>query len=97
MRFRAIWLAVIAMLLAAPCYALDPRDLEDCDQSADWDRKIAGCTKLLSAGWTVKEDFARALADLDIAIGLNPKNPATFSARGVATVARIRQVDAGPQ
>ncbi len=48
MRFRAVWLAVIAMLLATPCYALDQRDLKNCDQSADWDRKVAGCTKLLS-------------------------------------------------
>jgi tetratricopeptide (TPR) repeat protein len=48
MRFGAIWLAVVAMFLAAPCYALDQRDIKNCDQSADWDRKIAGCTKLLT-------------------------------------------------
>jgi tetratricopeptide (TPR) repeat protein len=48
MRFGAIWLAVVAMFLAAPCYALDQRDIKNCDQSADWDRKIAGCTKLLA-------------------------------------------------
>jgi tetratricopeptide (TPR) repeat protein len=48
MRFGAIWLAVVAMLSAAPAYALDQRDLKNCDQSADWDRKIAGCTKLLT-------------------------------------------------
>jgi tetratricopeptide (TPR) repeat protein len=48
MRFGAIWLAVIAMSSVAPCYALDQRDIKSCDQSADWDRKIAGCTKLLA-------------------------------------------------
>ena len=48
MQFRAFWLAVIATLLAAPCYALDQRDLKNCDQSVDWDLKISGCTKLLS-------------------------------------------------
>jgi tetratricopeptide (TPR) repeat protein len=49
MRFGAIWLAVVAMLsVVAPCYALDQRDLKNCDQSVDWDRKIAGCTKLLA-------------------------------------------------
>jgi tetratricopeptide (TPR) repeat protein len=48
MRFGAIWFAVVAMLSAAPCYAFDQRDLKNCDQSADWDRKVAGCTKLLA-------------------------------------------------
>jgi len=48
MRFGAIWLAVVATFLVAPCYALDQRDIKNCDQSADWDRKIAGCTKLLT-------------------------------------------------
>ena len=44
----AIWLAAFAMLSAMPCYAFDQRDLKSCDQSVDWDRKIAGCTKLLA-------------------------------------------------
>jgi tetratricopeptide (TPR) repeat protein len=48
MRFGAIWLAVVGMLSAVPCHALDQRDLKNCDQSADWDRKVAGCTKLLA-------------------------------------------------
>jgi uncharacterized caspase-like protein len=41
MRFGAIWLAVVAMFLAAPCYALDQRDIKNCDQSADWDNPFA--------------------------------------------------------
>jgi tetratricopeptide (TPR) repeat protein len=49
MRFGTVLLAVVAMVSAVPCYALDQRDLKSCDQSADWDRKIAGCTKLLAA------------------------------------------------
>lgn len=48
MRFGAMWLAVLAILAAAPCYAADQRDLKSCDQSVDWDRKVAGCTKLLA-------------------------------------------------
>jgi tetratricopeptide (TPR) repeat protein len=48
MRIGAIWLAIVTVFLTAPCYALDQRDLKNCDQSADWDRKIAGCTKLLT-------------------------------------------------
>jgi tetratricopeptide (TPR) repeat protein len=48
MRIGAIWLAIVTVFLTAPCHALDQRDLKNCDQSADWDRKIAGCTKLLT-------------------------------------------------
>jgi tetratricopeptide (TPR) repeat protein len=47
-RFGAIWLAIVAIFLAVPCYALDQHDVKSCDQSVDWDRKIAGCTKLLT-------------------------------------------------
>src|ERR1700722_16145941 len=48
MRIGAIWLAIVTVFLTAPCHALDQRDLKNCDQSADWDRKVAGCTKLLA-------------------------------------------------
>jgi tetratricopeptide (TPR) repeat protein len=48
MRFGPIRLAVVAMLSIGPCFAFDQRDLKNCDQSADWDRKVAGCTKLLA-------------------------------------------------
>ena len=48
MRFGVIWLAAVAMLSAVPCHAFDQRDLKNCDQSADWDRKVAGCTRLLA-------------------------------------------------
>ena len=48
MRIGAIWLAIVTVFLTAPCHALDQRDLKNCDQSADWDRKISGCTKLLT-------------------------------------------------
>src|ERR1700735_1768454 len=48
MRFGAILLAVVTIFLAPRSYALDQRDLKNCDQSTDWDRKIAGCTKLLA-------------------------------------------------
>jgi tetratricopeptide (TPR) repeat protein len=48
MRFGAILLAVVTLFLATPSYALDQRDIKNCDQSVDWDRKIAGCTKLLT-------------------------------------------------
>jgi tetratricopeptide (TPR) repeat protein len=106
MRFRAILLAVIATLLAGPSYALDQRDLKNCDQSADWDLKVAGCTKLLSekqrfpaaalsiiytargTGWTVKEDFTRAMADFDEALRLNPRNLAALSNRAATLVLR---------
>jgi len=44
MRFGAILLAVVTMFLATPSFALDQRDIKNCDQSVDWDRKIAGCT-----------------------------------------------------
>jgi len=48
MRFWTVLLAAVATLFAVPSHALDQRDLKNCDQSADWDRKIAGCTKLLT-------------------------------------------------
>jgi tetratricopeptide (TPR) repeat protein len=47
MRFGAIWFFAVSILATAPCYAFDQRDLKSCDQSVDWDRKVAGCTKLL--------------------------------------------------
>jgi tetratricopeptide (TPR) repeat protein len=48
MRFGAILLVVVTAFLATSSHALDQRDIKNCDQSADWDRKIAGCTKLLT-------------------------------------------------
>ena len=39
-------------------------------------------------GWTVKEDFARAMADFDEALRLNPKNLAALSNRAATLVLR---------
>jgi tetratricopeptide (TPR) repeat protein len=43
----AIALSAVAVIAAAPSHALDQRDFKNCDQSVDWDLKIAGCTKML--------------------------------------------------
>jgi tetratricopeptide (TPR) repeat protein len=48
MRSGTILLAVVTVFLTFPCQAFDQRDLKSCDQSVDWDRKVAGCTKLLA-------------------------------------------------
>jgi tetratricopeptide (TPR) repeat protein len=48
MRSGVILLAVATILLATPCRAFDQRDIKSCDQGIDWDRKVAGCTKLLA-------------------------------------------------
>ena len=55
MRSKLMLLAVAAMLAAVPhhvAFALDQRDVQrdlaSCDQSADWDRKVAGCSKVLA-------------------------------------------------
>jgi tetratricopeptide (TPR) repeat protein len=105
MRCGAKWLAVVAMLSAVPCYGFDQRDLKNCDQSADWDRKVAGCTRLLTeprfppaalstiyaargTGWAAKDDFARAIADFDESLRLNPKNSVALINRGAAWLLR---------
>jgi tetratricopeptide (TPR) repeat protein len=43
----AVALSYGLVVAAAPSFALDQRDFKNCDQSVDWDLKIAGCTKML--------------------------------------------------
>lgn len=41
--------AVLAWPVSRPANALDQRDMEDCSQSVDADRRISGCTRVLEA------------------------------------------------
>src|ERR1700710_2803375 len=43
----AVALCCGLVVAAAPAFAVDQRDFKNCDQSVDWDLKIAGCTKML--------------------------------------------------
>ena len=43
----AVALSAVPVIAAAPSHALEQRDFKNCDQSANWDLKIAGCTKML--------------------------------------------------
>ncbi|WP_213742173.1 caspase family protein [Bradyrhizobium sp. dw_411] len=46
-RLFAVALSYGLVVAAVPSFALDQRDFKNCDQSVDWDLKIAGCTKML--------------------------------------------------
>jgi tetratricopeptide (TPR) repeat protein len=48
MRFAPILLSILTLLFAVQAAALDQRDAKGCDQNADFDLKIASCTRLLA-------------------------------------------------
>ena len=45
-RLFAVVLSYGLVVAAASSFALDQRDFKNCDQSIDWELKIAGCTKM---------------------------------------------------
>jgi PQQ-dependent catabolism-associated CXXCW motif protein len=75
---------------------------KDCDEAVDLDRMIAGCNLSLKAKLSVKDraivyanrgsaylakgELAKALADYDAAVNLNPKDWETYANRGRAYV-----------
>ncbi len=99
MRLGCIFAVVIAVALsAAPALATSQQDSADCDQGADVDRSIAGCTRVLKdpksnkkavyynrgKAYVAKGDFDRAIADYNELIRLVHKQPLVFNARGFA-------------
>ena len=74
--------------------------IDDCNQSADIERQIDGCTQFLQLdpfsphvalaygrrgeAYVHKGDFARAIADFDQAIALDPKDADAYYNRGWA-------------
>jgi serine/threonine protein kinase/Tfp pilus assembly protein PilF len=80
-------------------------DLADCRQGADHDRRIRGCTALINARSNLAEAYhnraiahyakkndLQALADIEEAIKINPRDPIYYANRGVARVS-LRQYD----
>lgn len=77
--------------------------IEDCNQGADHDRTIRGCSAVIGGkqkgkvsaayynrglAWSGKGDYDRALADYDQAIRINPKDADTYHSRGNAKYAK---------
>lgn len=74
--------------------------VEDCNQGADLDRRVKGCTAIIMGeqkvvdltviynnrgiAWSGKGDKDRAIADYDQAIKLNPNNANIYNNRGIA-------------
>jgi hypothetical protein len=50
MIWRCLFLALALLLLLAPPVRAADKAWEDCGQTADQDRKIAGCTAVLARG-----------------------------------------------
>jgi lipoprotein NlpI len=44
---HALGMSLVAIVLAWPAHAAGPRDYDDCHQSNDQNRRIAGCTRIL--------------------------------------------------
>jgi tetratricopeptide (TPR) repeat protein len=108
MVIKRISLTVVALCLicgsmggpATPAMAAIQKDLQDCNQAADPDRQIAGCTRAIAfpparnirsnllnnraIAWVSKGDYDRAFADYDEAIRLDPKNAFLHDSRGSA-------------
>src|SRR5215831_15334880 len=92
-------MSLSAALLATRVYASAPDNpmqdkLDDCRQTKDLNRAIAGCSEVIRAGskdanvyvnrayaYILKSDYDNALADCEQAIRLNPKEAAAFRHR----------------
>jgi tetratricopeptide (TPR) repeat protein len=94
-------IALSLVLLASPAVADDGKD---CEQEADPDLAIKGCSALLARpvndsvayknrsvaynnrgrAYGLKEQYDRAIADLDAAIRVDPTNALAYNNRGLA-------------
>jgi tetratricopeptide (TPR) repeat protein len=102
--FAALLATVAAGMSSQPAAALDRRDARDCEQTADRERAIAGCTRMLESGidgrrradgyvlrgnaYRLNGDQDRAIADYDAAISLDPTRAIVFADRGIANLAK---------
>lgn len=93
----AISAAVLALAVATPVFA---NDIANCNQSADADLRIQGCTGFIHTGVSgrnlaialvnrgialdVKNETRRAIKDFDAAIVANPDYSIAFYNRGIA-------------
>ena len=91
--------------LEAASNTANEADLADCRQGNDHDRRIRGCTALISSrshlaeaygnraiAHYAKNNTTQSLADLEEAIRINPREPIFFANRGVARIS-LRQHD----
>ena len=99
--YRVTVLAITAaVMLVQPARALDRKDVQNCTQTVDLDRAIAGCTRALEARlpdnirsavyvsrgavFEKKGDSDRAIADFSEAIRINPRSADAFFIRANA-------------
>lgn len=96
----AMWLICAPVGLSPPAMAGIQKDVQDCNQTVDLDRQIAGCTRAIAFpelrnirgtllsnrgnAWYTKGEYDRAIADYDESIRLDPKNPNPRNGRGLA-------------
>ena len=86
-----------ALLLAAPAFGASQKDVDDCSQVTDQERRIAGCTRVLNdrdqrnrpvayynrgRAWYAKKDYDRAIADFTESIHLDSKYALAYYFRG---------------
>jgi tetratricopeptide (TPR) repeat protein len=88
--------AISVALLAAPARAQTQKDIGDCSQSPDVDRRIAACTRALAGNlkspavvfvsrgqaFAVKGDYDRAMADMNEAIRADATYSRAYYLRG---------------
>jgi tetratricopeptide (TPR) repeat protein len=95
-----MWLVCGPIGFSPPAMAAIQKDLQDCNQVADRDRQIAGCTRAIAfpparnirsfllnnrgTAWAFKGDYDRAFADFDEALRLDPKSAFLHDSRGNA-------------
>ena len=93
----AIFLAALTLLAASLANA---NPIDDCNQSPDLEKQIDGCTEFLvvdpfsphvalaygrrGEAYVHKGDFARAIADFDQAIRIDPRQARFLVGRGLA-------------
>lgn len=95
---RLLVAGILSLLLAATEVTANP--IDDCNQSADLEKQIDGCTEFLqlnpfsphvalaygrrAEAYVNKGDFARAIADFDQAIEIDPRQARFLVGRGLA-------------
>jgi len=91
------WLVAAGVLLAAGSAKANP--IEDCNQSADLDLQIAGCTRFLQqdpfgdhvalayglrgGAYRSKGDLRRAIDDFDLSLEIDPRQTRVYVNRGL--------------
>ena len=91
MFWRCLFLALAFLPLLAPPVRAADKAWEDCGQTADQDRKIAGCTKVLARGAAESEtNRANAYVNRGYAYGTAITTaPSRISTRRSASIRKL--------